>query len=754
MNSPRFGYLKHLHLICLLSIGFLCPRVTAEGTLKSGTLRDLRTGVLELLPTVNSKGPRLLLTPEGLEARRKEYAADPGFFDAFIGDGRETGGSAQSYGSPSAAAGNANILARLAMGQAISGKPESLNRLRQAVQNLEGAPLIRTKSMGSGNMDLNAGVFLFGLAICYDMTRESLGESERAVLGDLLARQAEAFYEDVQKWPKISYDQNHLIIPLCGLGVAALALSDQDARASSWGAFARNALERSFRLLAPDGWFHEGAWYWNYTLQYGLPYVSALKRAAGVDLMGFGLFENLPLYLAHIYTPNPDFIFDFADSSANVQSKGAFQPGWDWEWHRYPIRSFLSIPGILHQERPQPFLDDSIRFLAPVSTNGTFARQPGVTVMDALFHMATRAPRPTEKVTRPQRPGAPPYHYFKDMEVVHWRQNWGDPDAMAFAFKSGPPAGHEFARVLTRKEYPDWTPSLGHAHPDAGSFIVFAHGVYLANDSGYLGKKESADHNCILVDGEGQFKGGTAWDTFAQAPYSKYDPIHLTNVWLSGQAAAAKAVYHTAYHDRLELTRMERTLFSVAGRWILVHDLLESGKEHTWEWRLHGDQPAKRLGETAWRMENGPGVLVVHPLLPVASAEVRDTIVEAGCYDESRKQQRGSHLAQISSPSASFQFLNVLTIQKAGDPATLKISGSPERVEVVEGADRVTLFLGNSADLKGHYGYVWQRADGRAELGFYGTELRFRERTFHRSKIGPVHLVASPSGPWQASTLR
>ena len=95
------------------------------------------------------------------------------------------------------------------------------------------------------------------------------------------------------------------------------------------------------------------------------------------------------------------------------------------------------------------------------------------------------------------------WHYFADHDAAYWRSNWKD-DATAFAFKSGPPEGHAAAQKLI--QFPDWRLSSGHAHPDAGSFIIWANGKYLTGDSGYAGIPLTEHHNTLVFDKKGQAK--------------------------------------------------------------------------------------------------------------------------------------------------------------------------------------------------------------------------------------------------------
>jgi hypothetical protein len=72
-------------------------------------------------------------------------------------------------------------------------------------------------------------------------------------------------------------------------------------------------------------------------------------------------------------------------------------------------------------------------------------------------------------------------HRFEDSGVFFHRTSW-DAGSTAFALKAGPPEGHRTTRLLST--VPEWQLSSGHAHPDAGSFIIRAGGRYLRRRHG------------------------------------------------------------------------------------------------------------------------------------------------------------------------------------------------------------------------------------------------------------------------------
>ncbi len=95
----------------------------------------------------------------------------------------------------------------------------------------------------------------------------------------------------------------------------------------------------------------------------------------------------------------------------------------------------------------------------------------------------------------------PNSYYFRDNDTAFWRSDWTK-DATAFAFRCSPPEGHEATNLLPR--IPDWKANTGHAHPDANSFIIYAHNRYLTGDTGYTGIKLTSDHNTVLADERGR----------------------------------------------------------------------------------------------------------------------------------------------------------------------------------------------------------------------------------------------------------
>jgi hypothetical protein len=235
-------------------------------------------------------------------------------------------------------------------------------------------------------------------------------------------------------------------------------------------------------------------------------------------------------------------------------------------------------------------------------------------------------------------------HHFEDSGVVYVRTSWG-PDATAFAFKAGPPEGHRVARLLPQA--PEWQLSSGHAHPDAGSFIVWTRGHYLVGDTGYAGVPSSRDHNTLTFGGIGQGAEGEH-DVWAGAPYERLDGTRIREASLSGPDVRIVAEIGPAYPSTLGITRVTRTFSFDGARTIRVRDEVESTQPQPVEWRLHADQPF--TGPEARPATSAGGVALEAELVDAAGARTTtgpawlQTPGRPGSIEQGAREQRGFEL--------------------------------------------------------------------------------------------------------------
>jgi DNA-binding beta-propeller fold protein YncE len=701
---------------------------------RAASLASLHDGTFAIRPELHGVHPRLYATAAELESAAARYAATPAFFARYLPVNHEMVDTPVPLDEGTTAQFNSMRFAKIAVAYRITGDAKYLARMNEWLPLINAyEPPVMT-SIGSSN-GLVAGHILLGFAIAYDVLKgcnpDATGELVTAI-HDMLIRQGNRLHADLSPRTTFPYEQNHLIIPVCGLAVAAMTLVDEHSDAATWGVFATNILSRSLASIAADGWFFEGFSYWIYTMQFPGAYAAARQRVMGDNILDAPPFRDAPAYLAHMTLPERQFVFDFGDWGPRVEAGDGFQVGYDWPWHTLPTRVKSLVPNIMLHSGPESpasdqrlaFLDDYMRSVTPIDASMT-----GSYAIDAIFGMLLQIPAPPAmRPMRDDHASYPPYHYFPDNDVLHWRANWSDPAATAIAFRSGPPAGHAFAGLI--KQYPEWRPSLGHAHPDAGSFILSSKGVFLANDTGYTGAKETADHNSILIDGTGQHKGGTPWSTFDGKPYDEYNRIRLSDTWLAPRVAAATADFAAAYDDALGISRMTRDLILIGGRFLVIRDTIHTATPRTREWRLHSDQAAVPLSANRFQMTNGPARLVVesvgdHAVTPA----IRPTVVETQTFaGPPRPQQRGHHLALATGASTDAGFLVAMSIQDTatGRPEKFSVSrfaDDPSKLELVDGGTRCTVWLNGSAELDGGFAYVLRdAATGRVlDVAIHGT---------------------------------
>jgi hypothetical protein len=735
-------------LAAALFMSLMSPPRPAFAGDAAASRQALREGSFAVREELRGVHPRLFAGPRELEETAAFYRENPARLRPYlpIDGGEEMTSEPVPLDRGDKAAYASIALAKIAVAYRLTGEQKYLDRLRQWLPAMQAFEAQKMESLGS-SVGLTAGHVLLGFSIIYDVLKGWENEGIAEAAREILFRQGIRLFEDLTARTTYPYEQNHLIIPVCGLAVASMTVVDEFPEAERWGVFSQNLLTRSLEAIAHDGWFFEGQSYWNYTMQFPTTYAAALRRTTGTNLLTRPPFAGAPLYLAHITLPRQEFVFDFADWGPRVERGQGFQKGYDRPWHTVPSRVKMFAPYLIWRENGRPaFLFDYVRHVVPPD-----AEMTGIYAIDGIFGMLLRMPFPERSVRMEAAyEGYPSWHYFPDMEVVHWRNDWRDPKATAIAFKSGPPAGHFFNTLL--KRHPDWKPSLGHAHPDAGSFILFSQGVFLANDTGYTGKKETADHNSLLVDGIGQHRGGTAWQTFEGKPYAEYDKIRMESVWLGPSIAASTAQFADAYANDLKLSRMERRLVLVAGRFLVIADRIASELPHEYEWRLHGDKPTAAVAPDRFVMENGPARLITRSLRPVARTQSAPTIVETQLYPgESRPQQRGHHLALVSPRQENFQFITAHGIQSSiEDPAAFQAwEIQPGKVQMEDGGLICTVWFEQGDELDGSYAYTLGDASGRiTAAGLCGKSLRIPGLELTLAGPGQATVRRSPEGAW------
>ena len=145
-----------------------------------------------------------------------------------------------------------------------------------------------------GGPDLNEAHMLLGTSVAYDWIYSTLSEADRATIAGKIGVEAQKVASYLPSaWWVDQYLQNHNWIDTAGLGMAALALAGEDARAAGWLALAQTNLQRLQLSVGaiPDGSWHEGLPYEGYGLAMAMPFWIALRHA-GADYTDMGLLRG------------------------------------------------------------------------------------------------------------------------------------------------------------------------------------------------------------------------------------------------------------------------------------------------------------------------------------------------------------------------------------------------------------------------------------------------------------------------------
>jgi len=343
-------------------------------------------------------------------------------------------------------------------------------------------------------IDLAAGHQLFGLAIVYDWCYDALSVTDRATIFNKLSVQGAVMCTaGVSKgyW-RNAWLQNHMWVCMTGLTAAGLAIYGDEGSPDvvPWLNVALNKMVNTMMYLGEDGASHEGYAYWEYGIEWLLKYMDMAKKLMNVDMHStpwFNQTANYALYLSlplHSWTANGSHV-DFADD-----------PRINWNGPDYILRGLAKIA----RQNGNIHIAENAQWLAnrfdEKNLDASSSRWLNLLWYD-----------PTIKEASPVETATPTLKWFDDMDIVVSRSGW-DGDESVLAFKCGPFMGHKVQTVNTTNPYVDW--GGGHAHPDAGHFVLFGNGEWLLKDDGYS-YKYTAQHNTLLINGQGQLGEGGQW---------------------------------------------------------------------------------------------------------------------------------------------------------------------------------------------------------------------------------------------------
>lgn len=485
------------------------------------------------------------------------------------------------------------------------------------------------------NVDLAAGHLLYGMGWGYDLLYNDLTPAQRTRIKDKLVKHAKLLHDffRIKNGKTYAYSQNHTFIPISGLAVTAYALMDEVPEAKEWAATSRAIFDRVLATLGEDGYFYESMEYWIFSMPWIVHYMDAHAQSTGEDLYtGLAGLENTHKFIAHITLPGGEFNFDYGDIYAGPITRA--RKGNDYERERINGK-FRTNYNILYNLATR-YGSGEAQGVAD------WAKSKGQVNAEEFWTFIWYNPKIRTVAITDQ----PTYHWFKDHGVVFWRSSWDD-NATAWSFKAGPPEGH--AATAKVKAFPDWRLSSGHAHPDAGSFIIWSKGRYLTGDSGYAGVPMTEHHNTVTFDGIGQAKEGKGHDAFAGVSYDLMNKIRVTDVKFGNGNVTIASDLKAAYEPEVGVEKFSRQLTFTAPGGFVVEDDIKTSKPRKIVSYMHSDTEIDR-SSAGYVFEPGKPSLLVALIAPSGlDAIIEKNILTApgrpGSVDKGEREERGVRLA-------------------------------------------------------------------------------------------------------------
>jgi hypothetical protein len=427
---------------------------------------------------------------------------------------------------------------------------------------------------------------------------------------------------------------------------------DEVPEAKEWAATSRAIFDRVLATLGVDGYFYESMEYWIFSMPWIIHYVDAHAQSTGEDLYkGLAGLENTHKYIAHITLPDGEFNFDYGDIYAGPITRA--RKGNDYERDRINGR-FRTNYNILYNLATRYGSREAQGVADWVKSKGQVNAEE---VWSFIWY--------NPKIKAVPITDQPKHHWFKDHGVVFWRSSWDD-DATAWSFKAGPPEGHAATEKV--KAFPDWRLSSGHAHPDAGGFIIWSKGRYLTGDSGYAGVPMTEHHNTVTFDGLGQAKEGKGHDAFAGVSYDLMNKIRVTDVTFSDGKVTISSDLKAAYEPAVGVEKFLRKLTFTSPGSFVVEDEIKTSKARKIVSYLHSDSEIVKRA-SGFEFEPGEPSLFLELIEPSGlDAIIEKNVLTApgrpGSVDKGEREERGVRLAMSpKKPVSALSMKTRLTIR-------------------------------------------------------------------------------------------
>ena len=374
---------------------------------------------------------------------------------------------------------------------------------------------------------------LLGLAMLYDYGQDYLSEASLVSLRQTLLSRVERQYNAYRTIDK-AYTQNHTWINICGMLAAAMVLRNDTDKADEWIAFTQEVLEKSSKLLSPDGASQEGPGYWQYGMEF-LMSAFDLSLSLGNDFYRNSTWwENTATYARFMTLPA-----DHCDKENSIIDWGD-SPRYSWYGPSHIYRRLASL---------------NHNALIQYAAENARAYDVSSSWLNLLWYDNT--------LSSVMLPSTPVSHHFENMGLVASRTDW-DGNESVLIFRCGAPLG-TFAEQQPEGSY--IAGDMGHIHPDANHFIVYSNGEYILRNNGYV-KRVTRYHNTMLVNGKGQWGEVNTW--FTPFPLTPSRDPKIVEALEDGNLVRITGDASACYLDEAGVKKFVRELLWIKDRNVLV----------------------------------------------------------------------------------------------------------------------------------------------------------------------------------------
>ena len=385
---------------------------------------------------------------------------------------------------------------------------------------------------------LDVGEMTMAMAIGYDWLYNGLSDDSRFVIKEAILKKGiePSLKPEYSSWLKATHNWNQV----CNAGIAYGALATYEDHPELSMQIINRAIETidlPMQDYAPDGAYPEGYGYWGYGTSFNVMFISALETAFGKN---FGLtqkpgFMQTPFYMENITGPSGK-PYNYSDCGVNAE----FNPAMFW------FASRLKNPSLLWIEK--------LQLIANMPLKNRLL--PAVMIWGKGIQIAKiQAPKSMIWVGRGSNP------------VAFMRTSWINPSAIYVGFKGG-------------------SPSVNHAHMDAGSFIMEADGIRWAMDFGMQGYESLESKGIDLWN---RTQNSQRWKVFRYNNFA-HNTLSINNEFQLVQGSANIVSHSTSplftnaiaditslYADKV--SNLRRGIAIVEKKYVVVMDEIETGSE-------------------------------------------------------------------------------------------------------------------------------------------------------------------------------